>query len=144
MIDIQHSVVLPYGDRQLFDLVNDIEAYPLFLEGCERVRLLERHADHLDAEVEVALGGRRWQLVARNRFQAPQWIELELLDGPLHDFRGCWKFTPQAQGQCRVELQLRFRLPRRWLEPAARPVVHYMIRRSEASFRARAEALYGS
>ena len=35
MTDIQQSALLPYSAQAMFDLINDIESYPQFMEGCK-------------------------------------------------------------------------------------------------------------
>ena len=41
MQHIQRSALVNHSAEQMFDLVNDIEAYPRFMPGCRGARVLE-------------------------------------------------------------------------------------------------------
>jgi|TARA_R110002073_G_scaffold102185_1_gene232138 ribosome-associated toxin RatA of RatAB toxin-antitoxin module len=108
MTRIYRHALLPYADRQLFELVNDIEAYPEFMEGCVGSRVLRREADVVEARLDLARGGIRQSFSTRNRLQAPQYITLELLDGPFDYFQGNWEFRGLGNSACKVTLDLEF------------------------------------
>lgn len=105
---INRSALLPYTQRQLFDLVNDIEAYPDYLEGCVGARILYRGHDLVEARLDLARGGIAQSFTTRNRLRAPEAIELELREGPFEHFAGGWRFEPLGTSGCRVSLALEF------------------------------------
>jgi ribosome-associated toxin RatA of RatAB toxin-antitoxin module len=108
MTVIDRHALLPYGNQHLFDLVNDIEAYPLYMEGCVGARVLKREADVIDARLDLARAGFSQSFSTRNRLVAPELIILELLDGPFDYFQGRWEFRGLAEDACKVRLHLEF------------------------------------
>ena len=42
MTTITRSALVPYSDRQMFDLVADVERYPQFLPWCGGTQVLEQ------------------------------------------------------------------------------------------------------
>ncbi|MDO8862599.1 type II toxin-antitoxin system RatA family toxin [Haliea sp. E1-2-M8] len=108
MTIIHRHALLPYRDRLLFDLVNDIEAYPQYMEGCTGAEVLRREEDLVDARLRLSRGGISQSFSTRNRLQAPEIITLELLDGPFDYFQGRWEFRGLAENACKVSLHLEF------------------------------------
>lgn len=39
---VERSALVAYSAQQMFDLVNDIEAYPQYMDGCVGARVLAR------------------------------------------------------------------------------------------------------
>ena len=59
MSHIQRSALVPFSARQMFDLVNDVEAYPRRFEWCDGVQVRDRGPDFLVAGLDVRLGALR-------------------------------------------------------------------------------------
>ena len=106
MPTIERNAILPYPREQMFRLVEDFARYPAFLPGCVGAEVLSRGEDSLRARLELAVFGRRYQVVTRNRWQHPERIDLELEEGPFHHLSGCWRFHALGAQGCRVELAL--------------------------------------
>ncbi|MHA7815329.1 MAG: type II toxin-antitoxin system RatA family toxin [Pseudohaliea sp.] len=105
---INRSALLPYSQRQLFDLVNDVEAYPQYMEGCVGARVLHRDDASMEARLDLARGGIAQSFTTRNRLLAPESIVLELKEGPFERFAGRWHFQALGDAACKVTLELDF------------------------------------
>ena len=57
MASINKSALVPYSPAEMFALVDDIDAYPEFLSGYRRSKVLSRSADEVRATIELAKGG---------------------------------------------------------------------------------------
>lgn len=108
MTSINRSALLPYQAQQIYDLVNDIESYPAFMDGCVGAEILRREADIVEARLELSKGGIRQSFSTRNFLEVNRAIRLELLDGPFDRFHGTWLFKPLGEAACKVSLQLEF------------------------------------
>jgi ribosome-associated toxin RatA of RatAB toxin-antitoxin module len=109
MTTINRSVLLPYTAKQLFDLVNDIEAYPDYMSGCVGAEVLNRGDDVVEARLDLARGGIRQSFSTRNLLRRFETIELQLLQGPFERFAGQWDFQALGDMACKVSLHLEFR-----------------------------------
>lgn len=109
MITIHRHALLPYRDQQLFELVNDVESYPEYMDGCVGARVLRREGDEVDARLDLSRGGISQSFSTRNRLFAPEAITLELLDGPFEHFQGRWEFRALSPSACKVNLLIEFR-----------------------------------
>ena len=47
MTAIHRSALLPHSARQLFELVNDVESYPQYMDGCVAASVLRHEGDRV-------------------------------------------------------------------------------------------------
>jgi len=93
---------------QMFDLVNDVEAYPRRFTWCAGARVLEREGDALTARLELRIGGLTQAFTTRNTLSPPQRIAIELVEGPFRHLSGAWEFAALGTDGCKVTLALDF------------------------------------
>ena len=110
MAAIHRSALLPYSDQQLYALVNDVEAYPQFMDGCVGARVLHTDATHMEARLELARGGISQSFTTRNELTPYESIRLTLKEGPFERFAGHWRFQHLAEEACKISLDLEFTL----------------------------------
>lgn len=108
MAHINRSALLPYPTQAMFELVNDIEAYPAYMDGCVGAKILRRDTDLIEARLELARGAIRYSFATRNRLDAPKLIRMELIDGPFTQFEGRWFFQTLGDNASKVILDLQF------------------------------------
>ena len=108
--EINRSALLLYPASTLFALVNDIESYPSYMDGCVGADVLSRSEDCVEARLHLAKGGIRQSFTTRNRLLAPAAIVMELVEGPFESFEGRWSFEALRDDACKVSLRLAFRL----------------------------------
>ena len=108
MIAVERQVVAACSAERAFSVVNDIEAYPQFVRGCQRAEVLERAGDELTARLDVVVSGVARRLVTRNRSRTGREIDMRLVSGPVRELRGLWRFEPLSEQACRIALTLRF------------------------------------
>ncbi|GAB3281686.1 type II toxin-antitoxin system RatA family toxin [Parahaliea aestuarii] len=108
MTNINRSALLPYRAEQIYDLVNDIEAYPAFMDGCVGAEILRCEGNLVEARLDLSKGGISHSFSTRNFLEENRAIRLELLDGPFDRFHGYWGFKPLGESACKVTLQLEF------------------------------------
>lgn len=102
---------MPYRAAQVYELVNDVASYPLFLPWCEAVRVEPAGAQALLATVTVKLSFMRFQLVTRNTQEPGRAIQMALVSGPFSHLSGAWGFEEQEAG-CRVRFNIEYELRR--------------------------------
>ena len=67
MTVVQKSALVKFSAQQMFDLVNNIEAYPQFLPWCSGSRIIKREDDIVEAELLISQ--RRLQKIVFNKKQ---------------------------------------------------------------------------
>ncbi|MBE5314884.1 MAG: type II toxin-antitoxin system RatA family toxin [Xanthomonadales bacterium] len=108
MTQIARSALVRRPAAHMFDLVNEVEAYPQRFGWCEAARIIERSDTEMLARLDLKLGGLRTAFTTRNRLLRPQRIELQLVEGPFTKLAGSWVFTALAEDASKVELSLSF------------------------------------
>jgi ribosome-associated toxin RatA of RatAB toxin-antitoxin module len=108
VIKIRRSAIVNRSDQQMYDLVNDVEAYPARFPWCADARVLERSADALTARLEVRIAGLAQAFTTRNTLEAPRRIAMQLVEGPFRSLVGTWTFEALGESGCKISLALDF------------------------------------
>lgn len=142
MARVQQAELVPYGAQSMFELVNDIDAYPQFLPWCARAWVTNRSEWQLRAGLAVAKGKLNYSFTTDNTLFPFHRIEMRLVDGPFRHLEGGWRFDEQPVG-CRIELNLEFEFSNRVVGVALTPAFKAITTSLVGSFRQRAHQLYG-
>ena len=145
---VRRSEVVPYSAQQMYELVNDIPAYPQFLPWCRSAVVHQAEPEEIVATLELAVAGFHKRFTTRNRLLPGQAIELQLVKGPFRHFSGRWQFEnlPPAAGRdaaSSVSLAIDFDLESRLMQMVAGAALHRVADGLVAAFRQRAEERYG-
>jgi ribosome-associated toxin RatA of RatAB toxin-antitoxin module len=141
---IVRTALLPYSPEEMYALVNDVAAYPAFLPWCRASRVISETATDMVASIEIARGVLNRSFTTHNHLQAPQRIELALVDGPFRKLHGHWQFaTLKTANACKVTLQLDFEFDNSMISLAARPVFTQIVNSLVDAFSKRASEVYG-
>src|SRR5471030_1231319 len=108
MPQISRSALVPFSVEQMYNLVNDVDAYPQFLPGCTGSRILEQSPESMIAAVDVSKAGISKTFTTRNTLINNQRIDMQLVDGPFRKLTGGWNFIALSPEACKVELNLDF------------------------------------
>lgn len=143
MRSIRRSARVPYSAVQMFDLVNDVEAYPEFLHWCRGARIERRDGDALEAVLDIGVGGVHKRFRTRNTLKPPREIEIELVSGPFRRLDGKWSFADVESGGSEVSLVLEFEVVASPLSMIFSTVFEELARSQMNAFVERARQLYG-
>lgn len=105
---IQRSAMVGCSAQQMFDLVNDVEAYPRRFEWCDAVQVRERGEDWLVANLDVRLGALRTSFATRNTLVVPERIDMQFVEGPFKSLVGTWAFRALGDIGVKVTLTMEF------------------------------------
>lgn len=143
MKSVNRSALLPYSATQMFDIVNDVAAYPTFLPWCRRSEIRSATPDELVAELEVARAGISQSFTTRNSLDRPRSIDLQLIEGPFSSFEGHWRFSQLGADGCKVEMRLEFEFNRTLLNMAFGKMFEHAADTLVDAFCKRAVQVYG-
>jgi len=133
-----------YSPAEMYDLVNDVEAYPEFLPWCKSSEVISATEDVIEARVEIAKGSLNKSFATRNLLQKNKMIEMKLLEGPFKHLEGFWRFNPlKNPGACKVTLDLEFEFESKLVGLAVGPVFSKIANTLVDSFGKRAVIVYG-
>lgn len=143
MPQISRSAIVSYSAKQMYELVNDVAAYPEFLPGCVGSRVLSQSATEMVAAVDVEKLGIRKTFVTRNTLVEAQKIGMQLVEGPFRKLTGGWTFSELPNNSCKVELNLQFEFTNKLIELAFGKVFNELAANMVSAFSLRAKKVYG-
>jgi ribosome-associated toxin RatA of RatAB toxin-antitoxin module len=108
MAHVSRSALIGYSAQQMFDLVNDIEQYPQFMQGCRSARVISKTDTELVGELSLAKAGITQTFVTRNTLIAPSRIEMRLEEGNFSKFSAVWQFEALTEAACKVSFDMDF------------------------------------
>ncbi len=108
MVRVDRSALVMHSAEQMFDLVNNVEAYPRFLPWCASAEVVSVDETAMEARLNVAKAGFKYSFVTRNELHRPERISMSLVEGPFSELQGEWVFTALNDEACKVSLQLEF------------------------------------
>jgi ribosome-associated toxin RatA of RatAB toxin-antitoxin module len=92
----------------MFDLVNDVESYPQFLDWCRGARIDARYGNTIEATLEIGMLGFHQSFRTRNTLERPERIGIDLVSGPFRRMRGEWRFVTAPERGSDISLTLAF------------------------------------
>lgn len=140
---------VPHSADEMFDLVADVEKYPLFLPLCEALRIKQREAGDerpvLIADMTVAYKIFRETFTSKVTLDRDaKKILVEYLDGPFSHLENRWTFKPREGGGSDVEFFIDWELRSRTLSMLVGSVFDRVFRRYAEAFEQRADRVYGA
>lgn len=141
MIQIRRSAIVRHRPEQMFDLVNDVAAYPRRFAWCADARILAQDEVTLTARLEVRLGALTQAFTTRNTLERPQRIALQLVEGPFRSLAGTWEFLALGESGCKVSLALDFDYSG-LMAPVLRSGFHKLADRMVEDFSREADRIY--
>lgn len=140
---IDRSALVTYSPAMMFDLVNDVAAYPDYMDGCVGAAVLRSSAKEMVARLDLSKAGVRQSFTTRNRLLRPHEIEMTIEEGPFRHFSGVWHFKALGEHACKVSLHLEFEFNSRLMGKAAGLLFAQVANNLVAALIQRAEAVYG-
>ncbi len=118
MQSIRRSALVEHSVGRMFDLVNDVAAYPRRFNWCKGAEVIEQSDAHMVARLDLGLGRLSTWFTTRNTLERPHRIDLQLVDGPFKKLHGLWEFHALDEDASKVTLTLEFEPANRLLGPA--------------------------
>lgn len=138
-----YEVTEHYSAQQMYDLVNDVDAYPQFVQGCVRSGIIERTDHHSVAFLEVEKLGFKKRFVTANTLKPAQSIAMKLVEGPFQHLSGTWSFIPLSEQQCTIRFNLDFEFKNKLLAMTFTPIFKELMSGMVNAFSQRAKKVYG-
>lgn len=139
---INRSALVPYSAEQMYQLVDDIESYPLFVPNCVSAQIIEREELQVSATLEVAKSGIAKSFSTQNTLTPNEKIQMTLLNGPFKHLSGEWQFKALAENACKIELNLEFEFSNKLASMAFAGIFNHLVQSMVTAFTERAEKIY--
>jgi len=124
--------------KEMFDIVLDIEAYPIFLPWVADASILTEEPGELTAELIADLAGSQHSFKTIDRFVSNKLVEIRLLEGPFRFLESVWTFDPLDDGACKVHFSIEFEFRSMMLDIIASPIFSTACKSMVQAFEQRA------
>lgn len=142
MTHVFYEITEPYSAKKMFDLVNDIDAYPKFIPDCVDAGILLRQENVIQAYIEVEKLGFRKKFITLNKLFEPYRIEISLIEGPFKKLTGNWNFTEITENKCKISFNLIFEFKNKLLDITFTPLFKELMENMVKQFSSRAKQIY--
>jgi ribosome-associated toxin RatA of RatAB toxin-antitoxin module len=143
MPTISRSALVMYSVDQMYQLINDIPAYPDFLPGCNDSKVVSKNEQSVIAALLVSKGGLSKWFTTKNTLISNDKIHLSLVDGPFKKLEGYWILTSLSDDACKVSLELEYEFSNKLVSLAFGKVFGHFSNSLVQVFTERAKAIYG-
>ena len=144
MREVKKQALVPHSAEEMFDLVNDVNAYPEFLPWCSGARVVEEGENFRIASIDISKGGVGRTFTTRNTLERPRQLVIDLVEGPFRHLEGDWCFDSLGEDACKVSLQLKFEFSSGLMNVVFGPVFNQISDTMLDSFVKRARVVYGN
>ena len=138
-----------HSASNMFDLVVDMEKYPLFVPLCTGLKVRSRTDKGNGVSVVIAAMTVAYKMiqqtfVTRDTLDRPNLkILVEYLDGPFSHLQNRWVFHPTGENSCEVEFFIDYEFKSRMLAMVMGAMFDTAFRKFTVAFEKRADAVYG-
>jgi ribosome-associated toxin RatA of RatAB toxin-antitoxin module len=126
----------------MYDLVNDVAAYPEFIPGCADSKVISQTEQQMRASLLVSKAGIKQWFTTCNVLVANQSIKMELEEGPFNFLHGHWQFSPLSDQACKVAFSVDFEFSNQLASLAFSQVFKSLMAGMVTAFSKRAKEVY--
>ncbi|MFZ9036070.1 MAG: type II toxin-antitoxin system RatA family toxin [Francisellaceae bacterium] len=144
MTTIHRTALVHFSAEKMYELVNDINAYPEFLPMCQSVDVHLHTETEAKATLKIAKGGVKIDFGTHNDMIPGEEIRIRLLKGPFKRLSGLWHFMDLGDDSAKVSLNLEFEFSNRLIGMALGVVFNNLANTMLDAFCQRAKVVYGA
>jgi coenzyme Q-binding protein COQ10 len=142
----QHAEIriLPYSAEQMFNLVADVEKYPLFLPWCQSARIISRNENSFIADLTIGYKSFTHTFRSHVFLNEPAEIRVDYLGGQMKHLKNHWKFCDLSNGHSEIDFLVDFSFGSGFLQTAVETIFAKAVSQMIQAFKVRAKSLYGT
>jgi ribosome-associated toxin RatA of RatAB toxin-antitoxin module len=144
MSNFHKQVNVHYTAEQMYNLINDINAYSTFIPLCSSSEVHEEQDHKLRATIKIAKGKIGFEFTTVNTMEKDRFIKMNLENGPFKTLKGVWQFTPTGTDECIISLHFDFDFSNKLLGIALGGLFKQLCDTMIESFRKQAAVRYDS
>jgi ribosome-associated toxin RatA of RatAB toxin-antitoxin module len=145
MSTVSREAIVRYTCQQMFELVNDVAAYPDFLPWCSASEVFSESDKQMQASLSIKKGLLKQTFATSNTLEPYSKLSMELSDGPFEQMQGDWLFAPLGQNEeaCKISFTLDFTFKSYILSKTLTPIFNDIANKMIQAFSQRAAQIHG-
>ena len=142
MREVIRSALVAQPPSRIYQIINDVDAYPRFLPWCNSARIESASEREVVATIGIKRGLLKIEFTTCNLLDPDRSVHMRLAKGPFKELDGLWTLTPIGDQGCRVQLELRFEFAVAGVGSVLEPLFEQAAASMVDAFVARAKMLY--
>lgn len=144
MPSISRSALVMFNVEQMYQLINDIVAYPQFIPDCGDSKIISQDQHEMVAGLLVSKGGLKKWFTTKNTLLSNTEVNMTLVDGPFKKLTGGWQLTALSEEACKISLHLEYEFSSKVFDLAFGRVFNGLANNMVHAFTQRAKDVYGA
>lgn len=140
---INRYKIVPYSNSEMYELVNNVRAYPEFLPWCQSTEIIQHDTHTLMANVNMSIGKLKKSFTTENYMSPGESINMRLVKGPFKKLAGQWQFIKKSEESCEVALDMEFEFKNLLIKHAMGKAFNHILDTMVDAFSKRAVEVYG-
>ena len=99
---------LNYSDKQMFDLIIDVEKYPEFLPWCKSTNIYDKGTNIFYSDMEIGFNLIKEKFTSKVTTLHSKKIHSEAISGPFNKMNNIWEIENISHNKCRITLNIEF------------------------------------
>ena len=99
---------LNYSDKQMFDLIIDVEKYPEFLPWCKSTNIYDKDTNIFYSDMEIGFNFIKEKFTSKVTALNSKKIHSEAISGPFNKMNNIWEIENISYNKCRITLNIEF------------------------------------
>ena len=99
---------LNYSDKQMFDLIIDVEKYPEFLPWCKSTNIYDKDSNIFYSDMEIGFNFIKEKFTSKVTTLYSKKIHSEAISGPFNKMNNIWEIENISHNKCRITLNIEF------------------------------------
>jgi ribosome-associated toxin RatA of RatAB toxin-antitoxin module len=125
MIVIEKKIKCNIG--KLFNILNDINNYPNFFEGCSFGKKYNISKNTYDGTLNIKFMDKMIELKTKNKVLDNKFIYFDLVDGPFKRLNGFWSLTDISKNVTLVAFNIDYELKNFFIDKASKLISKKII-----------------
>lgn len=142
MPTVSRSALVMHSVEQMFQLINDVLAYPSFIPDCSDSKIISQDGDTITAALLVSKGGIKKWFTTKNTLVDNHQVILNLVDGPFNKLCGSWTLKALSDDACKISLDLEYEFSNKMFDLAFGRVFNHLTNNMVQAFTERAKEVY--
>ncbi|NYT52341.1 MAG: type II toxin-antitoxin system RatA family toxin [Candidatus Vesicomyosocius endoextente] len=143
MHHISKNAIVSYSCKQMYQLINQVNQYPEFLNWCSYSSILKQSDNQIIASIKINKGVFNQTFTTTNTLIPYQRIDMKLKEGLFKQLNGSWVFVALNSTSCKVELNLAFSFSSKLVDISISHIFTSIANSQLDAFIIRAKTIYG-
>ena len=142
MPSFENTKILPFSDKQLYEIIINVESYPTFLPWCKDSEIINKIDDNnFDAILTIGYKALDEDYTSRVKGIYLKQIQSKAIAGPFKQLNSIWSFKNSGKA-CKVTFELNYEFKSFFLAKIMGSVFNKASEKMFSAFEKRANDLY--